>query len=168
MHAARPTRFALRLRHPGWCAQLVVRVNGRKLIDSTEPGRYVDVERVWRDGDVVDVELPMRLHLQPLPGASDIAAVMYGPIVLAARMGREGMRSGDDMVASEWSYGEVLQTQAALPQLDLRGGGLADAVRHAGAPLLFRARTGGPGPDVELAPFHRIAHERYSLYWQIA
>ena len=158
MHAARPTRFALRLRHPGWCPQLIVRVNGRKLIDSTEPARYVELERVWRDGDVVDVELPMRLHLQPLPGASDIAAVMYGPIVLAARMGREGMRSGDDMVASEWSYGEVLQTQAALPQLDLRGG----------APLLFRARTRGPTSELELAPFHRIAHERYSLYWKVA
>ncbi|HEY2979012.1 MAG TPA: glycoside hydrolase family 127 protein, partial [Burkholderiaceae bacterium] len=39
LHAARPTRFALRLRHPGWCPQLVVRLNGRKLIDSSEPGR---------------------------------------------------------------------------------------------------------------------------------
>jgi hypothetical protein len=167
MHAARPSRFALRLRHPGWCPQLVVRLNGRRLIDSSEPGRYVEVERVWHDGDVVDVELPMRLHLQPLPGASDIAAVMIGPIVLAARMGRDGMRPGDDIVASQYAYGEVLKSEAALPQLDLRGGGLAHAVRRAGAPLVFRARTGGPGPEVELAPFHRIAHERYSLYWQI-
>ena len=28
--------------------------------------------------------------------------------------------------------------------------------------------TGGPGQEIELAPFHRIADERYSLYWQLA
>jgi len=165
---ARPTRFALRLRHPAWCPQLTVRLNGRTLVDSTEPGRYVELERVWRQGDVVDVALPMRLHLQPLPGASDIAAVMVGPIVLAARLGREGMRPGDDIIASQYLYGEVLKGPQALPQLALRGRALEDAVRPAGAPLSFRAPASAPGHELELAPFHRIAHERYSLYWQLA
>jgi hypothetical protein len=39
-------------------------------------------------------------------------------------------------------------------------------VRPADAPLSFRA--GVPGREIELVPFHRIAHERYSLYWQLA
>jgi DUF1680 family protein len=168
VHAARPTRFALRVRHPGWCPQLTVRLNGHKLLDSTEPGRYVEIERLWREGDVVDVDLPMRLHLQPLPGTSDIAAVMVGPIVLAARMGREGMRPGNDIVASNWAYGDALKSQAALPQLALGGHGLDEVVRRAGAPLRFRARIGAPGGEIELVPFHRIAHERYSLYWELA
>jgi len=166
IEAGTPTRFALRLRHPAWCPQLTVRVNGRTLIDSTEPGRYVEVDRVWRQGDVVDVALPMRLHLQPLPGASDIAAVMVGPIVLAARMGREGMRPGDDIVVGEWAYGEVLKSDAALPRLALQDRTLEEAVRPADSPLSFRA--GAPGREIELVPFHRIAHERYSLYWQLA
>jgi DUF1680 family protein len=166
IEAGAPTRFVLRLRHPAWCPQLTVRVNGRTLIDSAEAGRYVEVDRVWRQGDVVDVALPMRLHLQPLPGASDIAAVMVGPIVLAARMGREGMRPGDDIVVGEWAYGEVLKSDAALPRLALQGRTLEAAVRPADAPLSFRA--GAPGREIELVPFHRIAHERYSLYWQLA
>jgi hypothetical protein len=33
-------------------------------------------------------------------------------------------------------------------------------------PLQFR--TGSPGSEIELAPFHRIAHDRYSRYWQLA
>ena len=36
-------RLVLRLRHPGWCRQLSVRLNGRKLIDSDEAGRYVEL-----------------------------------------------------------------------------------------------------------------------------
>ena len=142
--AGAPVRFTLRLRHPAWCPQLTVRLNGRPLIDSTEPGRYVEVDRVWRRGDVLDVALPMRLHLQALPGASDIAAVMFGPLVLAARMGREGMAPGADLVASEYAYGWVLKTEdAALPRLALQGRALEEVVRPAGAPLLFR--TGAPG-----------------------
>jgi hypothetical protein len=108
----------------------------------------------------------MQLHLQPLPGASDIAAVMLGPLVLAARMGRQGMGPGDDIVASEYVYGAVLKSPADLPRLALRGRTLDEAVRPAGAPLQFR--TGAPGGDIDLAPFHRIAHERYSLYWRLA
>ncbi|HEX6703819.1 MAG TPA: beta-L-arabinofuranosidase domain-containing protein [Albitalea sp.] len=161
-----PVRFTLRLRHPAWCPQLAVRLNGRPLIDSTEPGRYVEVDRVWHRGDVLDVALPMRLHLQALPGASDIAAVMFGPLVLAARMGRAGMRPGDDIVDSEYLYGAVLQSEATLPRLALQGRALEDAVRPTGAPLQFRADA--PGREIELVPFHRIAHERYSLYWQLA
>jgi DUF1680 family protein len=164
--AGGPVRFTLRLRHPAWCPQLTVRLNGRPLIDSTEPGRYVEVDRVWRQGDVLDVALPMRLQLQALPGAGDIAALMFGPLVLAARLGTEGMEPGADLVASEYAYGSVLKTEADLPQLALRGRALEEAVRPAGAPLLFR--TGTSGREHELAPFHRIAHERYSLYWQLA
>lgn len=163
--AGGPVRFALRLRHPAWCPRLTVRLNGRPHIDSTEPGRYVEVERVWREGDVVDVALPMRLHLQALPAASDIAAVMLGPLVLAARMGTEGMWPGDDIVASQYAYGEALKSEADLPQLALHGRALDEVVRPAGAPLRFH--VGLPGREIEIAPFHRISHERYSLYWKL-
>ena len=165
--AGAPVRFKLRLRHPAWCQQLTVRLNGRSLIDSTEPGRYVQVDRVWRRGDVLDVALPMRLHLQALPGASDVAAVMFGPLVLAARLGTEGMRPGEDLVDSEHAYGWALKNEdTALPQLALRGRALEEAVQPTGTPLRFR--TGTAGREIELAPFHHIAHERYSLYWQLA
>jgi len=167
VHARTPTRFALRLRHPAWCERLTIQLNGRPLLDSTEPGRHVEVDRLWREGDVLDVALPMRLHLQSLPGANDTAAVMFGPLVLAARLGTEGMQPGADLVASEFAYGAALKSEdAALPRLALQGRSLDEAVKPAGAPLRFR--TAGPGHDIELIPFHRIAHERYSLYWQLA
>ncbi|HEY9066432.1 MAG TPA: beta-L-arabinofuranosidase domain-containing protein [Burkholderiaceae bacterium] len=167
VQSARPVRFALRLRHPAWCPQLTLRLNGRELVDSTEPGRYVQLDRVWRPGDVLEVALPMRLHLQPLPGANDIAAVMVGPVVLAARMGREGMGPGDDIVASQYAYGEVLKSQRDLPRLAVQGRPLEELLRPAGERLRFRAAGSVPGQDIELVPFHRVAHERYSLYWQL-
>jgi DUF1680 family protein len=46
-----------------------VRLSGRKLIDSDEAGRHVELAHTWRDGDVLDVDLPMHAHLAPLPHA---------------------------------------------------------------------------------------------------
>jgi uncharacterized protein len=109
----------------------------------------------------------MRLQLQPLPGASDVAAVMYGPVVLAARMGRDGLQPGADLIASEYDYGWVLKNEDTPPPLlTLKGRALDEVVRPAGPPLRFV--TGESGREIALIPFHRIAHERYSLYWRVA
>ena len=35
------------------------------------------------------------------------------------------------------------------------------------APLTFRTVGVGRPRDVELAPYFRLAHERYNLYWKI-
>lgn len=167
VEAGSPVRFKLRLRHPAWCDKLAVTLNGKPLVESSEPGRYVEIDRRWRPGDVLDLALPMRLHLQPLHGAPDVAAVMYGPLVLAARMGRDGMQPGADIVDSEYAYGFALKTDdRPLPRLALQGRPLDENVRPAGAPLTFR--TTAASGEIELTAFHQIAHERYSLYWQLA
>jgi DUF1680 family protein len=163
-----PTRFTLQLRHPAWCPRMTVRLNGRRLLESAEPGRYVAIPRAWRDGDLLEVALPMRLHLEALPGSPDIAAVMLGPLVLAARLGQAGMRPGADLVATEYAYGSVLDVPAELPTLRLDGRALDEAVRPAAAPLRFRTSATASGREIELAPFHQIAHERYGLYWRLA
>jgi uncharacterized protein len=168
VHTARPTRLALRLRHPGWCPRLTVRLNGRPLLESTTPGRYVEIDRLWRDGDVLDVDLPMPLRMQPLPGAPEVAAVMAGPVVLAARLGAQGMVPGDDVGADNGFWGHRLQREAPLPRLALQGRRLDEVVRPTAVPLRFRARDEETGRELELAPFHHIAHERYSLYWEVA
>jgi DUF1680 family protein len=168
VHPAHPMRLALRLRHPAWCPRLTVRLNGRPLLESTDPGRYVEIDRRWRDGDVLDVDLPMPLRLQPLPGAPDVAAVMAGPIVLAARLGAQGIGPGDDVGPDNGYWGDRLVSKAPLPRLALQGRRLDEVVRPTATPLRFHAGDGAIGDELELVPFHRIAHERYSLYWEVA
>jgi len=171
---ARPTRFALRIRRPAWCAAPTVRVNGRALHAPLADDGYLELRRTWRDGDRVDVELPMSLRCEQLPGSAGIAALMYGPIVLAGRLGSEGIGPGDDQLANERRSGEVLDLPTPLPVLapaDAAAGppGIAGlAIEGPGPGLAFRARCEGMAAAVELVPFHRIAHERYTLYWRIA
>ena len=48
---------------------------------------YVVLEREFRPRDVVDVRIPMSLAVDWLPGSQEYAALRFGPIVLAGRLG---------------------------------------------------------------------------------
>jgi DUF1680 family protein len=86
---ARRVRFAMRLRHPAWCRRLGVAINGRMVMVSEVPGRFVEIERSWGDGDVVDVRLPMHPYTRPLSAASGGDACMVGPVLVGPRTASE-------------------------------------------------------------------------------
>lgn len=162
---ARPREFAVRLRHPAWCRRLTVRLNGRVVAESDQAARYVDVRRTWRDGDVLEVEMPMHVHAAPLPGAPGVVAVMYGPLVLAGRLGRDGYTPGSDVVAGN-GYGMKIHEKYEVPALKLDGAGIETVVRRRDRGLVFDLDAAGP--KRELVPYYRIAHDRYNLYWVLS
>src|SRR5262249_58782081 len=65
--------------------------NGRVLDGFAAPGGYYVLDRTWRDGDRLAISLPMALHLHPMPDDPTLQAVMYGPLVLAGKLGSEGL-----------------------------------------------------------------------------
>src|SRR5262249_30813618 len=68
LRTERPVAFPLRLRVPSWATRGgAVHLNGRLLDGFTSPGSYFVLDRTWRDGDRVELKLPMSLHLQPMP-----------------------------------------------------------------------------------------------------
>jgi DUF1680 family protein len=168
IRAKRPTRLTLKIRQPSWCAAPVVSINGQRQSLEGAPGRYIELDRTWRDGDFVEVSLPMQLHLAPLPGAPDVVALMYGPLVLAGRLGTEGITPGSDLIVNERTSGEMLNRPMELPRLAMSAADLRWKVKpHDTSPLTFVTRALDPDREVELVPFHRIAHERYTLYWRV-
>ncbi|WP_132909283.1 glycoside hydrolase family 127 protein [Sphingomonas sp. BK235] len=162
----RPTRLALRLRHPGWSADAVVLVNGREVARSTAPGSYVAVEREWHDGDRVELRLAMRVAVERAGAAPDIVALTYGPLVLAGALGRDGLAPGADIVVNERRYGDYNATPFAAPTLAGDPATLAAAVSAGERPLEFTIASAQHQP-VRLIPYHRIAHERYATYWRV-
>jgi DUF1680 family protein len=80
-----PTVFALKLRIPGWARRAAVAVNKEPIdADARERG-YVTIRREWKQGDVVDLDLPMpaeRIYASPKVKA-DVGrvAVRRGPLV---------------------------------------------------------------------------------------
>jgi DUF1680 family protein len=164
---AAPQALALKLRHPAWSPTAEVRVNGAVVARSQTPGGFVTLDRTWQDGDVITLQLAMRVEAQPLPNAPDIFALTYGPLVLAGALGNEGIAPGSDIVVNERRYGEYLNTPFEAPRLAGDPDAIARTVRPAGQPLVFTVADAS-GRTVRLKPYHRIAHERYVTYWRTA
>jgi uncharacterized protein len=168
-----PRRFTLALRHPGWARGegFAVKVNGRDLAPASLPGEYLRLDREWRDGDRVELNFPMPLALEPLPGSGDHVAVRCGPIVLAARIA-EGDLSGliaDDSRMGHVAPGAYLPLDAAPMLVGTEGDILAALEPVPGRPLHFRAPASirpDTFDDLVLEPFHGLHDSRYQLYWR--
>ena len=79
-------RFSIKLRIPQWSQETVLKVNGKK--QSTTPGTYASLNRVWSVGDKIELALDLRCRLVKAPHGRDRAgdnfqALVRGPIVLA-------------------------------------------------------------------------------------
>jgi uncharacterized protein len=169
-----PESFALRLRHPTWVAGggLRIRINGEPVETSSTPSSFATIERTWRDGDTIELDLPMRTVLERLPDGSNHAAFLHGPILLAARTGTEDL---DGLIADDARMAHVapgpFRPINAAPMLvgnpETMAASLAPVPDH---PLHFTA-AGLIRPNdfdsLELEPFYRIHDARYMMYWRL-
>jgi hypothetical protein len=163
----RPARFGLRVRHPAWAGDgLAMEVNGEAQRGGSEPGSYAALEREWRDGDVVDVRLPMSLRFERTPDDPARGAFLHGPIVLAADLGAEGL----DRAARYGPSAPEVRHEDLPPSPVLVAASPADAlgrVRAAGEPLAFRTQGLGRPRDFDLRPFFRLSDRRYAVYFDV-
>lgn len=172
---AKPSTFSLRVRHPEWIAagDMSLRLNGEVLRADSKPGTYAEIRREWKDGDRLEVALPMKISAERLPDGSDWAALLYGPLVLAAP-GGPGEMPGLRAEAGRMSHvaGGPMVPMDRVPSLLAPFGSLPDhvAADSAAGPLAFRIKgiVEPAVPDgILLKPFFMVHDTRYQIYWQI-
>ncbi|HEY9479768.1 MAG TPA: beta-L-arabinofuranosidase domain-containing protein [Gemmatimonadaceae bacterium] len=164
-----PVKMPLRIRVPYWATQGgSVTLNGRKLDGFASPSSYLVLDRTWRDGDVVKVTMPMSLHACAMPDDPTVQAFMYGPVVLAGRLGSQGLTK--ETLRAEptkvRAIPEYRSEPVAAPALRAASSDIASWIRPVpGKPLQFR--TTGQSEEVTLVPFNEILDERYAIYWKV-
>jgi DUF1680 family protein len=150
-----PIRFTLQIRIPYWAEKgIEIFVNGKKQSVKDGAGRFVGVNRKWRDGDRIEIKLPFTLRLEDMPDDSNRVAVMYGPLVLAGDLGPVR-----DPRAQETIPVPVLMTQERDPSKWLA------PVQE--KPNNFTLKNVGRPRDVELKPFYQTHERRYTVYWDM-
>ena len=151
----------LKIRIPRWAKEVGVKVNGKTIKYKNRDG-YLKLEKLWKIGDLVELTLPMYLRKEYVPNCSEKFAFFYGPVLLAGRLGNEGM---PDQV---FARGENDFTRT--DQYDYKGnipffpkGVSADACLEImdKSELQFIS-----GEGTEFIPFYKILEERYSVYWK--
>ncbi|HEY3321389.1 MAG TPA: beta-L-arabinofuranosidase domain-containing protein [Planctomycetota bacterium] len=160
-----PLTLSLSIRCPFWVQNgASISVNGKPEDVALKPGSYVTLKRRWRDGDEIEVRLPMALRLEGMPDNPKVVAICYGPVVLAGEMGTE------NMPASLNTRGQCDLNNNPSPEAPVF---LSDAasvlskIQPTDKPLVFKTNGLAQPRDLTLIPFHQMHHQRYSVYWSL-
>jgi uncharacterized protein len=144
-----PTTFALHLRHPRWVkGSLEVTINGEKSAVDSTPGRYATIERKWKSGDAVTIELPLGLHTESMPDNENRVAVFDGPILLAG-----DLRGGE--------------ADSRVPVLVTNDQPLDEWLAAGDKPLAYRTAGVGRPRDVPLLPFYAAHDMPATVFWDV-
>lgn len=162
------TRMPIYLRYPYWASKVEVKVNGKKVNIKQTPSSYITLDRTWKNGDKIEVRYPMNLHIAETNDNPDMAAIMYGPLVLAGMMGTDGMKSPapfsdptlyNDYYTYDYHVPANMQTSLQVDRDNLS----KSIVKVDGNKLVFKSVK----DNISLEPIHNVHHQRYVVYWNI-
>ncbi|WP_286858117.1 MULTISPECIES: beta-L-arabinofuranosidase domain-containing protein [Sphingobacterium] len=131
--------FPFYLRIPAWAKQAQVKINGKA--QTVEPGaKYIRIDRKWKDGDQVELLLPMSIELNTWTANKNAVSIQRGPLTYALKIEENYIQKdskasaiGDSkwqetadptkwpsyeiLPASDWNYGLVQNELLAPDQL---------------------------------------------------
>ena len=133
-----------------------------------KPPHVVSITREWKAGDRIDIEFPMSLRAEYLPGSKKYIAFFYGRTLLVGDLGSEGLKQGDYFAhppassTSSWKLGKP------LPMSQVPVSAATDPAscleRTTGGPIVFHLK----GSDILLKPLYDLHFSRYTMYWRLA
>lgn len=100
--------FPLYLRLPSWCENPVVKINGAAVSAKAEPGKYIRIQREWKQGDIVTLQLPMTFSMRTWQVNKNSASVNYGPLTLSLLINEDYKKVNSAETAiwdSKWQKG---------------------------------------------------------------
>ena len=180
-----PKAFTLAVRRPVWAGDgFKISVNGAdvpqppiaSLHNAAAGGRagapgneavaqsssYIELTRTWKSGDTVEISIPKSVWLEATPDNKQVAAIMWGPLVLAGDLGprRDGRASATPatvpvLVAADKPLGEwIVADSSKLGNFKVQQVARYDAQQSVAA-------------DVQLTPFYRTHRRNYSVYFDV-
>lgn len=79
-------KFPLYLRVPAWADNIELKVNGVPQNVESSAGKYVRIDREWKDGDMVELMMPMTLTADVWQQNKGSVSVNYGPLTLSLKI----------------------------------------------------------------------------------
>ena len=141
MKLSAPREAPLRLRIPAWAGpNTSVSVNGVRRQAAITPGQFFLLQREWKTGDIVELDLHQKLRTEVVDRQTpDQAALLRGPQVLFA-------------IANE---------QPAVTSKQLENMQITKAENNDWT-------TEGLSANMRLRPFYAIGDEVYQTYWKVS
>lgn len=135
---SKPADFTLSFRIPAWANGASISLNGRREKALRTPGNFAAINRQWKTGDRIELDLPMTTRIEPVdPQHPQTAALLFGPLVLFAIADNPPALATADLLAAKRIDRRSWQVQAS-------------------------------DSAMAMVPFTDIGEEQYSTYLHIA
>ena len=155
VHSAKPQKFALRLRQPHWAKDgLHVKLNGVPLDTKANASGYVEIQRTWRTGDLVELQFPMSLRTESMPDNPNRIGIFYGPTLLAADLG-----AANNPDAGKPGFVPVLVSDGKPVSEWVKPVSLANQT--------FQTTGVGKPQEASLVPFYSLHDRSYTVYFDL-
>ncbi|HTN36296.1 MAG TPA: beta-L-arabinofuranosidase domain-containing protein [Arachidicoccus sp.] len=170
--------FTFYIRRPQWLkGPLVIKINGKPVAAVVNKAGYAPVHRIWHDKDHIEIALPMKDRMIPLPDNSGWVSFEHGPVILGA------VTDTTDIVKPKGDGGRFdhiapgpLYDLAETPilKIDSTSNKKLKLIPVNGKPMTFNVPplvypAGYTGSrHLKLVPFFDIHDSRYMIYWPVA
>ena len=116
--ASRAAEWAVNLRIPAWAEGASFSVNGKR--ETAAAGMFARVQREWKDGDRVEVEIPLKTRLEAVDAQhTDTVALVTGPLVLFAITDSQPSVTRAGLLAAKKSGAQSWQVETASGRLKM-------------------------------------------------
>jgi uncharacterized protein len=113
-------KFPLQLRIPSWASGTSIRVN-RVLVEGPHPAGFAIIDRTWRPGDLIELQLPLVPRFAR--GYNDSVSLARGALVFSYPVGESWVKLRDRgtttdwqvFPSSQWNYALAVEEPAQLP-----------------------------------------------------
>ena len=161
MRCESPTEASILIRCPQWCKNPSIKVNGKSF--RCRSGEYASIKRKWKNADKIELCFPMSLRLETMASDQSKAAIFYGPLLMAARLGTEGF-TGCQPDSDPSKYNDYYKYDYHIPE------GINDKMSRKDFEALDRISSLDfkfPSGLI-ISPLYDIHRERYIVYWNLS
>ena len=165
LESGRDRDFRLLVRDPGWSSETRLQLNGEPIRSERDSAGYWVIRAPWRGVDTLTIDFTPDVRAELLPGSDRYLALLYGPYVLAGRMGTDSLPASFWCGIDNGAHRVIpVPEQACIPWTAETVA--SHVVKTGKNPLTFgfddEAYRG-----LRLEPFYRIHFERYAVYWPV-
>jgi len=163
-----PQKFSLNIRRPYWVgSEFQILVNGKKVSSTVDSSGYVAVNRQWKQGDVIEINLPMDIHVESMPNDDKKVAIMYGPLVLVGEFGTKWMTYPEPFGSDQSEYFDAASVEVPPIKTPV-GKDISEFITAKDDKTLqFQLNSPAMKQTVKLRPFYEVDKQRYTVYWDV-
>ncbi|MCX5674783.1 MAG: glycoside hydrolase family 127 protein [Planctomycetota bacterium] len=114
----RSLKFPLYLRLPKWCDKAQLSMNDQPVKVQTQPQSFLRIDRQWKNGDMVKLNLPMRFSVRTWAQNGNSISVDRGPLSYSLKLSAKFVPIDGSIATSKQYLPDAWRRELSREQLD--------------------------------------------------